>query len=213
MDCDRESAHDLLKILMTVEDPDDIFNAIQRALENPDPKVRLEAMGAIPINDLHRFKTILFRALGDLTKSVRSKAIHLLARLNSPQVAERIVSVMETDTFRSYELDEKRRFHAAAALCGHDVSYWQSRFSASGLISSKQSEVERHCAAVALGIRMQRSELEMLTKETKKRFKSALVSEGASWAIQHMECSREERTKQLYDLFFYGRLTMRKGEN
>ncbi|MEE2788699.1 MAG: hypothetical protein VX589_15280 [Myxococcota bacterium] len=210
VDCDRESAHDLLQILTTVEDPDDIFNAIQRALENPEPKVRLEAMSAIPITDLNRFKSILFRALGDLTKSVRSKAIHLLARLSSSQVAERIITTIESDNFREYDLDEKRRFHAAAALCGHDVEYWQQRFSTSGLISSKQAEADRHCSAVALGIRMHRSALDALTKETKKRFKSPLVSEGAQWAIQHMDCSREERTKQLYDLFFYGRLTMKQ---
>ena len=130
-----------------------------------------------------------------------------LARLTTPGVNRRIIKLIDSARFKDFELDEKRRFHAAAALTGGDINYWMEKFSASGLLGTKQAEQERHCAAIALGIRLHRAALPAFEKEIKRRFKSPLVVEAATWAIQHIDCSREDRTKQLYDLFFYGRLT------
>ena len=54
-------------------------------MENGDAGVRLEAVSLIPLTRLEQYQTILFLALNDLTKSVRSKAIHLLAPVNDAQ--------------------------------------------------------------------------------------------------------------------------------
>ena len=175
-------------------------------MENGDAGVRLEAVSLIPLTRLEQYQTILFLALNDLTKSVRSKAIHLLARLTTPSVNRRIIKLIDSARFKDFELDEKRRFHAAAALTGGDITDCMEKISASGLLGTKQAEQERHCAAIALGIRLHRAALPAFEKEI-KRLKSPLVVEAATWAIQHIDCSREDRTKQLYDLFFYGRLT------
>ena len=211
-DADREHAHDLLQILVSVEDPDDLYYAIQVAMENGDAAVRLEAVSLIPLSRLEQYQPILFLALNDFTKSVRSKAIHLLARLATPLVTRRILALIESDRFKAFELDEKRRFHAAAALTGADVSYWTDKFSTSGLLGTKQAEQDRHCAAIALGIRLHRPAMKDFEKEIKRRFKTPLVVDAAAWAMQHIECSREDRTKQLYDLFFYGTLTSKEQE-
>ena len=211
-DADRQHAHELFQVLKRVVDPDELKFAIETALSNLDPSVRLEALTNLPPKQTANYQALLIRALNDGTKSVRSRALHLLARLRKPGVNESIVARIESKDFSAYELDEKRRFCAAAALTGNQPEYWAGQFKSHTLIATKAQEAERHCAAVALGISLHRASLPVLEKEVTRRLKSPLVVEGATWAIQHMGCDRQERTRQLYELFYHGVLSQREGE-
>jgi hypothetical protein len=40
--------------------------------------------------------------------------------------------------------------------------------------------------------------------------KHELVVQACAWGLQHVACDREQRTQQLYDIFFLGELTVSK---
>tara|TARA_A100001015_G_C15043832_1_gene741893 strand:- start:2583 stop:4478 length:1896 start_codon:yes stop_codon:yes gene_type:complete len=212
-DADRQHAHEILRLLKRVVDPEDLKHAIETALNNLDPKVRLEALTSLPVKAVDRYQSSLLRIVHDPAKSVRSRVLHLLARLRSTAVFERLASAIESKEFAEYELDEKRRFYAAAALAGGGADRWIQQFKANALLSTKGQDATRHCAAIALGILLHRDSLKMLEKEAKRRLKYPLAAEAAVWAMQHMACTREERTRQLYDLFYHGKLTGDPAEN
>ncbi len=211
-DAQKRGAHDLFELLKMVIDPDDFAYAIETAMANNDPSVRLEALSNIPLRKLERFQRTLVATLSDRSKMVRSKAIHLVARIRKPIISEQIQQRIDSADFQSYEIDEKRRYYAACALTGGPPNRWLEQFNSNKLIATKGKEVERHCAAVALGICLCRDAVPLLEKESKRRLRSNLVAEGVVWALQHIECTREERTRQLYELFFYGRLSMTGAE-
>ena len=208
---DRQHSHEILKLLKQSVDPDELKFAIETALRNHDASVRLEALTNIPMQYIERFSTILTRALKDRSKSVRSRVLHLLARFKTGGIHSRIVASIDGKEFADYELDEKRRFYAAAALTGQDATRWREEFKANVLLSTKAQDAIRHCAAIALGIQLHRDALHLLEREAKRRLKYPLAAEAAVWAIQHMGCSREERTSQLYTLFYHGELTDKAG--
>jgi hypothetical protein len=206
-DADRQHAHEILKLFKRVLDPDDLKYAIDVGFKNLDPTVRLEALSNLPLADVERYQATLLRGVKDKSKSVRSRVLHMLARLRKKTVHERIVGSMDSKAFADYDLDEKRRFYAAAALTGGGADRWIEQFKANAPLSTKGQDAVRHCAAIALGILLHRDALVMLEKEAKRRLKYPLAAEGAVWAIQHMNCTREERTRQLYDLFYHGTLS------
>ncbi len=209
---DKRGAHQLLDVLKTVIDPDDLAYAIGVAMKNPDPAVRLEGLSHIPTRDLERYQRILVNALSDGTKMVRSKSIHLLARIRKSIIAEQIQLRIDAPEFSDFEVDEKRRFYAASALTGGDPRRWFEQLNSNKLLATKGQEVERHCAAIALGISLYRDAVPLLEQESTRRLRAPLVTEGINWALQHIDCSREERTRQLYELFFYGRLSAKSEE-
>ena len=204
----RQHAHEIFQLFKRVIDPDDLKFAIETALNNHDPTHR-----NLPLDQVESFQSTLIMGLDDRAKSVRSRTLHLLARMRKKSVHESIIKSMEKKEFAAYELDEKRRFSAAAALTGGNVDVWVNQFNSNTLISTKGQEAERHCAAVALGIRLHRDALPMLNKEVHRRLKSVVVSEAAAWAIQHMACDREERTRQLYAIFYHGELSQGAAQN
>jgi hypothetical protein len=204
---DRQHSHEILNLLKQTVDPDELKFAIETALRNTDSSVRLEALTNIPIQSIERFQNILTRSLKDRSKSVRSRVLHLLARVKTDGVHNRILACIDGREFTEYELDEKRRFYAAAALTGQDSERWSEEFNSNVLLSTKAQDAIRHCAAIALGIQLRRDALHLLEREAKRRLKYPLAAEAAIWAMRHMECSREERTSQLYALFYHGELT------
>ena len=146
---DREHAHDLLQILLDVEDPDDLQYAIQVAMENGDAGVRLEAVSLIPLTRLEQYQTILFLALNDLTKSVRSKAIHLLARLTTPSVNRRIIKLIDSARFKDFELDEKEAFSCRGRFDGRRYQLLDGKILSFGSIGDQASGARKalrcHC--------------------------------------------------------------------
>ena len=207
----RQHAHEIFRLLKTSVDPDELKYAIEVALANPDPTVRLEALTTLPANRVESFHNSLIRMLTDKSKPIRSRALHLLARVQKQSIHERIIACINQKNFGDFELDEKRRFFAAASLTGGTADYWLEQFKANALISTKGQDALRHCAAIALGIRVYQAGLSSLEKEVKRRLKYPLAAEGAAWAIQHMQCERDERTRQLYELFYHGKLATQTG--
>ncbi|MCA9539435.1 MAG: HEAT repeat domain-containing protein, partial [Myxococcales bacterium] len=205
-------AHDLVRILAPRVERTVVPFMVRAAMGNPDPTVRLEGLSLLPLDQLERHLTLLFPALHDPAKAVRSKAIHLIARVQSPDVHRRILQSIDDKAFTDFELDEKRRYFAAAALTGDANARFLELFQSGGLITRKGQDELRHCAAVALAIRLQRDAAALFDKELKRRIRSDVVAEAAEWAMQHMQCDRAERTRQLYDLFFRGVLVRGEGE-
>jgi hypothetical protein len=115
--CDATHAHDLIRVLRSLEGVD-ILTAINGALNNPDAAVRLEALGNLPPDKLHLYLQYILNALKDKSKVVRGKAVHLLARMPSPQVHGHLLQRIRDKDFAEVDLDEKRRFFAAASLTG-----------------------------------------------------------------------------------------------
>ena len=201
-----QHAHEIFQVLRSEHDPDDLLFAVERAMDNPNPKVRLEGLTQLPSPPFDAALTLVMRALSDGAKSVRSRALHSLALVRKNTVHERIMACINAPDYAQYELDEKRRFVAAAALTGGDSLRWTEQFSTKGMLSSKIRDEDRHCAAIALGIRLQSDAQGLLEKEANRRLKIPLVAEAARWALQHMEAERSVRTQQLHALFFQGEL-------
>lgn len=208
----RGLAQELLRMLAKLDSATHLGYAVHQAMKNMDGAVRLQALTVLPQGELQRHQDLLFSALSDSEKGVRSKAIHLLARVRTPQTHTRIMESLESKAFATYELDEKRRYYTAAALTGDASTWLMERFNASGgLLSRRANEHVRHCAAVALGVGLHRQAAPLFEKELKRRLKSEIVVEGVQWAMQHLECDREERTRQLYDIFFANSLSSGRG--
>ena len=209
---DRHLAQELLRILAKVGEASHLGYAVHQAMRNPDGAVRLQALTVLPQGELQRHQELLFAALDDGEKGVRSKAIHLLARVRTTETHNRIMASVQSKVFANYELDEKRRYFTAAALTGDASQFLLETFNAGGgLLSRRANEHLRHCAAVALGVGLHRMALPFFEKELKRRLKSELVIEAVEWAATHFDCTREERTRQLYDVFFAGTLAKARG--
>ncbi len=201
-------AHVLLKAIGQAGNDDARGRAAEYAMKNPDDSVRFEGLSVLQGGDVLTHLELLFSALEDDTKKVRSKAIHILARIRSPQVHERLMGQIQEKGFAHYALDEKRRYYAAAALSG-DADQWfiDQLESSSGFLSRKHQDEDRHCAAVALALRMNRLAIPIFQNELRRRIRNEVVFEACRWALQHVAHDREARTRQLYDIFFRGELT------
>lgn len=204
---DAAHAHELLRILAAVGDPRTLPAAARAALHNEDARVRFEGLSALPIEDNPQVLELLFQALDDPARTVRSKAIHLIARVRRPEVHQRVMAALERKGFADFDLAEKRRYFAAAALTGDPQARFVEIFDGGGLLRSRAQDELRHCAAVALAVRLHREAIPSFEKELARRLKSEIVTEAAEWALQHMQQDREARTRQLYDIFFRGELT------
>ncbi|MCA9543461.1 MAG: HEAT repeat domain-containing protein [Myxococcales bacterium] len=213
-DCDAAHGHSLLKAIGNAGNEDARGRAAEYAMKNPDASVRFEGLGSLQGGDVLHHLALLFSALEDDAKKVRSKAIHTLARIRSPVVHERLMSQIQEKGFSHYSLDEKRRYYAAAALSGEaDPHFMEVLESSSGLLSRKHHDEERHCAAVALALRMNRLAIPLFQNEIRRRIRSEVVHQACRWALQHIARDRETRTRQLYDIFFRGELTGLEGEH
>lgn len=199
---DQAHAHELFRVLKAVAEPQHVIAAIRIAMSNPDANVRLEALSSLPNNEVTRHLELLYRCLRDAAKPVRSKAIHLLARIPTPEVHARILNAIQQKEFQDLELDEKRRYFAAAALTGNPNEQFLEHLRSGGLINRKGQDELRHCAAIALGIRLCRDAVPLFEKEVARRLRSEVVAEACAWSLQHMQCDRSTRTRQLYDIFF-----------
>lgn len=204
---DQAHAHDLFRVLRQTASPDDMLVAIRSALGSKEGGVRFEGLSALPNEYIPGHLELLYKALGDPVKTVRSKALHMLARVRADHVHEHILAAMESKEFQAYDLDEKRRYFAAAALTGKPNDHFLEVFASGGLLARKAQDEMRHCAAVGLAIRLCRDAVPLFEKELKRRVRHELVAQACAWALQHMGCDREQRTQQLYDIFFRGELT------
>ena len=205
---EQQHAHDLFKVLRQVASPDDMLVAVRAALGSKEGGVRFEGLSALPNEFIGSHLEMLYKALGDPAKTVRSKALHMLARVRSEQVHAHILEAIDSKDFQAYALDEKRRYFAAAALTGKPNDRFLEVFASGGLLARKSQDEVRHCAAVALAIRLCADALPLFEKELKRRVKHELVAQACAWGLQHVTCDRDQRTQQLYDIFFRGELTV-----
>jgi hypothetical protein len=204
--CDGPLAHDLMRVLRGVDHPD-VNTAVNAALNNPDAAVRLEALGALPPEKLPVYLNSILHALKDRSKVVRSKALHLLARIPTPAVHSQLMQRIRDKDFGLVELDEKRRFFVAAALTGNPVAWFMEVLEDRSLLQRKADEELRACAAMGLALRVHAPALPLFEKESKRSYQSDVVREACAWALQHVRQGREERTRQLYDILFRGVLS------
>lgn len=203
---DPEHAHMLIRLLTARGDT--LRPHIGRAaMANPEPKVRFEGLSVLPLVDDGPVLDLMFTALDDPARMVRSKAIHVIARVTRPEVHRRVLACIDKKGFADFDLAEKRRYFAAAALTGDPRERCVALFESGGLIRSRGQDELRHCAVVALAIRLHRDLAPAFEKELGRRLKSELVVEAVEWAQTHMQADRDERTRQLYDIFFKGELT------
>lgn len=208
--CDAAHAHDLIRVLRGLEGVD-ILVAINGALTNPDAAVRLEALGNLPPEKLHLYLQHIQNALRDKSKVVRGKAVHLLARMPSPQVHSHLVQRIRDKDFGDVDLDEKRRFFAAAALTGNPTEWFLELMDERSLLQRKDAEEMRACAAIGLALRMHAPAVPLFEREIRRKLQSEVVRESAQWALHHVRQTREERTRQLYDILFKGTLSYAAG--
>ena len=207
--CDATHAHDLIRVLRSLEGVD-ILTAINGALNNPDAAVRLEALGNLPPDKLHLYLQYILNALKDKSKVVRGKAVHLLARMPSPQVHGHLLQRIRDKDFAEVDLDEKRRFFAAASLTGNPTEWFMELLDERSFLQRKGDEEMRGCAAIGLALRMHGPAVPVFEREKSRKLQSDVVRESVQWAIQHVRQPREERTRQLYDILFKGTLTFAK---
>ncbi len=206
-DAEPAHAHELFKVLKKVAGRDDLLLGVRAALQSRNGDVRFEGLSNLGPEEIPAALDLLYRALADGEKKVRSKALHLLARVRTPAVHQHILDAIGGKAFASYAIDEKRRYFAAAALTGNPNDKFLEMFNAGGVLARKGQDEIRHCAAVGLAIRLNRDIAPLFEKELGKRMKHELVTEACTWALQHMQADRETRTAQLYDIFYRGELT------
>ena len=208
---DQQFAHQLFKLLRSSKDAHVLSITIYSALKNPEPGVRFESLSTLPLKMATQNLKPLLQALQDPAKLVRSKAIHILARIRSPEVHEHIMQAIKQKSFARRELDEKRRYFSAAALTASSMEFFIGLFQSSALLKRGQDEL-RHCAAIALSLRLYRAIEPLFKKELKRRMGSEIVASACRWGLQHMQQDRELRTQQLYDIFFKGELNTEPSE-
>lgn len=200
-------ARSLFRVLDATGRPDVLVAAARFAMENPDGSTRFEGLGRLTPQLLNGCRDLLFAALADGEKKVRSKAIQMLARIRSDTVHQRIMAYIEHKDFQGYALDEKRRYFTAAALTGDASAALLELLGTGGVMSRKAQDELRHCAAVALAVSMNAEAIPLFDKELHRRLGHELVLEACTWGLEHMKGGREQRTRQLYDIFFRGELT------
>ncbi|MSP72401.1 MAG: hypothetical protein EXR76_09530 [Myxococcales bacterium] len=204
--CNAPHAHDLIRILRSIDHPD-VVSAINAALQNHDAAVRLEALSNLPADRLNAYLPQLLNASKDRAKIIRNKALHMLARLATPQVHLHLMQRVREKDFIQVELDEKRRFFAAIALTGDPSEYFLGLLDERSFFSRRDDEDHRACAAMGLALRMSAAALPLFEREMKRKLQSDQVREACAWALQHVRQNKEERTRQLYEIFFRGVLS------
>ena len=60
---------------------------------------------------------------------------------------------------------------------------------------------------MGLALRMSAAALPLFEREMKRKLQSDQVREACAWALQHVRQNKEERTRQLYEIFFRGVLS------
>ncbi|MBU0550092.1 hypothetical protein KKF91_21525 [Myxococcota bacterium] len=203
---DAGFAHEMFKLIKESEDKHAFMIALRSSMKNQDPDVRFEGLGFMPLEAAGQSTELLLKALQDNAKKVRNKAVHLLARIPSEDIHQKLMAFIDDRAFARVPLDEKRRIFAAASLTGKSSDAFAAIFKGGGLVS-KPSDEQRHCAAMALGIRLRRDMIPLFEKEQGRRLRAnELVVEACAWAIAHMAADREARTRQLYEIFIQGQL-------
>lgn len=204
---DAGFAHEMFKLLKESGDKHAFMIALRSSMKNQDPDVRFEGLGFMPLEAAGQSVELLMKALKDPAKKVRNKSIHLLARIQSEEIHEKLMVFIEEKHFSRLSLDEKRRVFAAASLTGRSSEAFVTIFKGGGGLMSKPSDDMRHCAAMALGIRLRRDLIPLFEKEVNRRLRAnELLVEACKWAIGHMAAEREARTHQLYEIFIQGQL-------
>lgn len=205
---DPAIAHDVLAIIRSKNDPMALQAALRSGMQSDEPKVRLECLAILGPNEVEQFRDLLFKALDDPAKVVRSRALQALARSRDPDVFAHVMRCIEAKTFSGYDLDEKRRYFVVATLTGDPAARFLAILGHSSLLSRGRAHEEaRHCAAVALAIALHPGAPALFDKELGRRLKSEVVAEACRWGKRHMDLDQKTRTKQLYDLFYRGALT------
>ena len=204
---DAPLAHELLTVFKT-QPPEVLQAAVRSGMANPEAKVRLECLASLTTAQILEYRELLFRALSDSAKTVRSRALQALTRVRDTAVHARILQSIDAKAFNGYDLDEKRRYFVAAALTGDPTERFASLLAESGLLSRNRSHEEaRHCAAVALAVRLAPDAQALFEKELGRRLKSEVVHEACGWGLAHLGLDQKARTQQLYDIFYRGALT------
>lgn len=205
---DAQSAHDLLAVIRSKQDAMALQAALRAGMSNQEPKVRLECLAIFGPQEILQFRELLFRALNDSAKVIRSRALQALARVRDTDVHAHVMQCIEAKGFASYDIDEKRRYFVTAALTGDPTARFAEILGHSSLLSRGRAHEEaRHCAAVALAVRLHGESRQLFEKEIGRRLKSEIVVEACRWGLGHLGLDQKARTQQLYDLFFRGELT------
>ena len=72
---------------------------------------------------------------------------------------------------------------------------------------------QAHCALIALGVRIHHEINDIVERLCQKK-RQDLVVDAALWVKQHIACPREERTRQLYAIYYSGKLVeSRRGDS
>jgi hypothetical protein len=198
-------AREILQLLSENSNSQDLGKLLLNGLRNPEAAVRLETMSIVERCVPEQASNLLIRALSDLDSAVRGKALHLLARQRSSLALKTVWSIITDAQFSGFSLDEKRRFCVTYALCGGDLTEWRKALNARTLIESNDALELKHCALIAMGVQMDPQIASLIERFLGKK-KQSLLTEAAGWVEQHINCPREERTRQLYAIFYSGKL-------
>jgi hypothetical protein len=147
------------------------FEHIVDMLSHSDERIRREAVrtiGRIEHPDTHLY---LSRSLNDSISSIRTVAARQLANIRTDEVKKIFLSAISERSFASKEFNEKKVFYGI-------ITNWPDRevrdFLTRTLKSTKIWKRTRHdetraCAALALGILMDRDSIPLLTKTGKAK--------------------------------------------
>lgn len=205
-------AREILGLLAENVHPQELGKLLLNGLRNPEVSVRLETMGVVERIGAQYASSLLIRALSDVDSAVRGKALHLLARQRDSKSVQPVWTIISGTAFVGFSLDEKRRFCVTYALCGGDLAPWRKLITGRSLIESHEAIELKHCALVALGVQMDNQLADLIQRFTARK-KQTLITEAARWVEQHISCPREERTRQLYALFYSSKLVeSRRGD-
>ena len=205
-------SREVLSLLADNVEPEDLGKLLLNGLRNSEVAVRLETMSIVEKVGAQHASSLLIRALVDVESAVRGKALHLLARQRDLKSIKPVWDIISSSRFTGFALDEKRRFCVTYALCGGALIEWQKLLSARSLIESYEMSELKHCALVAMGVQMDSQITDLVHRYTSRK-KQTIVTEAAVWVEQHINCPREERTRQLYALFYSGKLVQsRRGD-
>ena len=154
VDASLPIAREILNILSSSIDPRSLGKLLLNGLRNSEASVRLETMSCVERIGAQHAMTLLLRALDDVDASIRGKALHLLARHRDVRAMAPIWECINGRRFAGFSLDEKRRFCVTYALCGGDLGEWRKLVSTRNLIQSTDVSEMKHCALIALGVRV-----------------------------------------------------------
>jgi len=204
-------SRELVALLSEHGEPAQAAKSLLNGLRNAETSVRLEVLAAAEKIPAEHTLTLLLRSLSDADAAVRGKALHLLARRSLPVVVKAVLEVIDSPRFNDFSLDEKRRFCVTYGLVGGDLTAWTKHLVSRSLIESNESIELKHCTLVTLAVSVH-PECTALSDRFITKKKTPLLAEAAHWAQQHVQCSREERTRQLYAIFYSGKLIERRLE-